>query len=221
MYKNIKLLVLSFIMLFLLCSCGQTEESSSGKTTGPYERSEITENSSDTVEQERENAIILDNLNEEPSPSSEQTNEEPSPSSEQTNEISICPNCNGEVRIGTCENCQGTGYDKKTKQICVKCLHTGKKKCEQCEGYGMIDRNGKGTSGINDSGSQSRSVETPDTGTYYHHSSECWYCHGNGLCKNCGGTGGYTYNPTYAGDYCRTCDGTGRCPGCNGKGIVD
>lgn len=213
MYKNIKLLVLSFVMLFLLCSCGQTEESSADNIIDSYisqERSENTENSSDTVNQEGENAIILDN-----------SNEETSPSSEQTNEISICPNCNGEGRIGTCENCQGTGYDKKTNQICVECLHTGKKRCEKCDGYGMIDSNGNGTSGSNDYGSQPRSAETSDVGTYFHHSSECWTCHGNGLCNNCAGTGRYAYNPDYAGDFCRTCDGTGRCPGCNGKGIVN
>lgn len=211
MYKKIKLLILSVAIVFLLCSCGQAEESSLENTIDPYisqDRSQITEESSDVTNQEKKNAIILDG-----------SREKTLPSSEPIEDITACPDCNGEGRIGTCENCQGTGYDKKTKQICVKCLHTGKTRCERCDGYGMIDSNGKGTSGV--SNSRSQDVELPATNNYPHHSSECWYCHGNGLCDNCGGTGRYAYNPEYAGDYCRTCDGTGRCPGCNGKGIVN
>lgn len=212
MYKNAKLFLLSCIIILLLCSCRHYEEPSSDdiiETYTPQSNStETTENSSDTSTDVQENAIILD----------EPTSNTPS-ADEQTDDISVCPDCNGEGRLGSCDNCQGTGYDKKAKQICVKCLHTGKKRCERCDGYGMIDSNGNGTSGNTYSGSPS--VTTPDVNTYSHHSSECWFCHGDGLCDNCGGSGRYTYNPDFAGDSCRTCDGTGRCPGCNGKGIVN
>lgn len=58
--------------------------------------------------------------------------------------IHLCSECEGEGRTGICSNCKGDGYDKNTKQICVVCLTTGKNLCDVCDGYGMLDSNGKG-----------------------------------------------------------------------------
>ena len=58
--------------------------------------------------------------------------------------IHLCSECKGEGRTGICSNCKGDGYDKNTKQICVACLTTGKNRCDVCDGYGMLDSNGKG-----------------------------------------------------------------------------
>lgn len=144
-----------------------------------------------------------------------QAAQEDSAATYSSEEIYPCPECQGEGRTGICANCGGDGWDENTRQICTKCLHTGKNRCERCDGYGMLDSNGNGV-GTNIP-SSSHSTPVPDYSTEQAH-SECWICHGDGLCNNCGGTGRYEFNPEWAGDYCRTCKGDGRCTGCNGRG---
>lgn len=130
-------------------------------------------------------------------------------------EIFPCPECQGEGRTGVCLNCGGDGWDENIRQICVNCLHTGKNRCEGCDGYGWLDSNGNGV-GTNNPSFRQPAV-TPDT-SFERSYSECWTCHGNGICDNCGGTGRYEYYSEWAGNYCRMCDGNGRCPGCDGRG---
>ena len=142
-----------------------------------------------------------------------QENEEPS----DENGIHPCPDCQGEGRVGICSNCGGSGYDKKIKQICIKCLSTGKNRCDRCDGYGMLDSNGNGV-GTNIPPAQ----QTPNTpNAPQKESSKCWICHGDGKCNNCGGSGKYEFNPEWAGDSCRTCGGSGRCKACGGRGYIE
>ena len=138
-------------------------------------------------------------------------------SSDGSTGIHPCPDCQGEGRTGICSNCDGSGWDKKTKQICVKCLSTGKNRCDRCHGYGMLDSNGNGV-GTN----VPPAHQTPDSpNTPPKELSKCWICHGDGKCNNCGGSGRYEFNPEWAGDLCRTCNGDGKCPSCHGKGFYD
>ena len=48
-------------------------------------------------------------------------------------------------------------------------------------------------------------------------SSICPYCHGDGKCADCNGTGTNTHL-NESEPKCRECSGTGVCPNCNGSG---
>ena len=133
--------------------------------------------------------------------------------------ISICPDCKGEGRLGSCKTCGGDGWDENRGQSCVKCLHTGKNRCERCDGYGMLDSNGNGVSTNAPSAQQNPNDYLPDS-SYGQSDSKCWSCKGEGVCQNCGGSGRYGFNPEWAGDGCKTCGGTGRCPACDGRGRI-
>lgn len=225
MHRPIPLLPLALVSFFSLCACSPSTEDNTSTASEiqvvqiePIEAKEDDIKSADDIVTEVE---IVEPSGTSRNETGENTAQESQPdqnSSESTG-IHPCPDCNGEGCIGTCSNCGGDGWDAEAQQICVKCLHTGKNKCERCDGYGMLDSNGNGV-GTNTTPVQpTPTIPNALDGTTIEPAT-CWICLGDGLCNNCDGTGRYAFNPEWAGDRCRTCDGTGRCASCNGRGVI-
>lgn len=146
-----------------------------------------------------------------------------------------CMMCSG-TGISSCAYCSGTGKDacicSGTGVIqCKDCHGDGGFLCAACQGEGRIlcshcqekteqpsNQASGGGNGWYDNGIYDSPVSTP---SWSHNSaSQCWICHGDGVCNSCEGSGRSEFYPDWAGNSCRTCDGSGRCAACGGTGYI-